>query len=127
MFKIININGFDSITCDSTIITVDSTVITVDMTMNGSYEFRVPYRFFSENIKFFIYDEFNKIESELECITTDDGGYMKFFFDFNFLNNKTYESRITDVDDKLIWRGKIFATDQTDLQNYKVNKNNRDV
>ena len=55
MYKVIDINDFDGITVDSTLITVDSTLITVDNT-GTQYEFRVPYRFFTENVKFIIYD-----------------------------------------------------------------------
>ena len=52
---------------------------------------------------------------------------MVFSFSFNFEDDKTYESSITDMDDKLIWRGKIYSTSQTDLQNYSINKNDREV
>ena len=127
MFKVINISDFDGITVDSTIITVDNNIITVDSTSTGQYSFSVPYRFFSENIKFLIYDELNDIET-IQTLTTEDvNNYMEFNFFFDFEDSKTYESKITDLDDKLIWRGKIFSTTQDDIQNYSINKNDREV
>lgn len=127
MFKIINISDFDGITVDSTIITVDNDIITVDAISGGAYEFKVPYRFFDANIKFIIYDELNDIQYIQELVAQDVNNYMVFNFPFDFEDDKTYESSITDMDDKLIWRGKIYSTSQTDLQNYSINKNDREV
>lgn len=127
MFKIIKISDFDRLTVDSTLITVDNDIITVDATSGGDYEFSVPYRFFSEEVKFIIYDELNDIEYILQPTAQDLNNYMVFNFQFDFEAEKTYESRITDLNDKLIWRGKIFATEQDDLQNYSISKNEREV
>lgn len=127
MFKVININNFDGITCDSTMITCDSDIITVDATQSDLYEFKVPYRFFSDDVRFIIYDESNDIEIEMELQAVEVNNYMLFNFYFDFEDDKTYESKITDMSDKLIWRGKIYATLQTDLQNYSINKTEREV
>jgi len=128
MFKIINIENFGNLTVDSTLITVDNDIITVDTTTGADgYLFSVPYRFFSSNVKFLIYDEFNDIETIIEVEAEDVNNYMEFNFNFDFEDDKTYESKITDIDGKLIWRGKIYSTTQTDLQNYSINKNDREV
>ena len=119
MYKVIDINDFDGITVDSTLITVDNT--------GTQYEFRVPYRFFTENVKFIIYDELNDLEYTIDVVAEDDQGYMKFNYEFTFEDEKSYESKIVDDNGKLIWRGKLYATSQEDLQNYSINKNEREV
>ena len=47
-------------------------------------------------------------------------GYIIYTFDLTTSNNKSYDVKITDnTTTNVIWRGKMFATDQT-TQNYKI-------
>jgi len=40
----------------------------------------------------------------------------------------SFETKVLDTDDKLLWRGKIYATSQTDLENYTLNpRNNNNI
>jgi len=41
-------------------------------------------------------------------------------FSYNFKEGGTYEIEVFDTMENLLFRGKAFATDVTDLQNYKL-------
>jgi len=47
---------------------------------------------------------------------------MLITFQHSFEDGETYEVKVTDTNSKLIWRGKILATIQTDLENYILHK-----
>jgi hypothetical protein len=128
--KVIKINELgENITVDSTLISVDSTLITVDMTaqFSGIYTLKLPYRFFSSNIKMYLWNEIKETETILELEVVEDGGTMIVDFFIEFEDGETFEVRITDLDDKLIWRGKILATLQDDLENYILHKNDNGI
>jgi hypothetical protein len=67
-----------------------------------------------------IHDELKDQQTEIENIEAYcDNGYMTFDFEYTFREGGNYS--ITIESDTLIWRGKAYATDATDLENYKVN------
>jgi hypothetical protein len=80
-------------------------------------------RFESTNISFSIRDEETDITSTSAIVTTYSNGYMSIPFTFDFTNSegKSYEITVETAGGDLIYRGKIFITVQTDLQNYKMN------
>ena len=48
-----------------------------------------------------------------------DNGYVIIPFEFTFKEGGSYHIEITS-DDLTIWRGKCYATEQTDIENYKL-------
>jgi hypothetical protein len=130
--KIININNFsgDSLTVDTTLISVDTTEITADATLTNvsGYNLILPFRFFTQDVILTLWEELKETSTSLPLQATDLGnGSLSIDFFYEFSDNETFEATLKDINDKLIWRGKILATIQTDLENYilhTVNTNN---
>lgn len=77
-------------------------------------------RFNSDIVNMIVHDELKDEQTEIEDIETFcDNGYMTFEFAYTFREGGSYS--ITVENETLIWRGKAYATDSTDLENYKVN------
>jgi len=123
--KVINILSIDeNLTVDNTIVSVDQTNITADqleMTPADSI-LKIPYRFFISEVKLILWNEIKETKSILSLIAIEDNGQMVLTFTHNFKDGETYEVLVTDMNDKLIWRGKILSTVQTDLENYILHK-----
>jgi hypothetical protein len=129
MLKVIKINTIEGdLTVDSDIITVDTTLITVDATIGGNnYQIKIPYRFFSSEIKMVLWNEIRELETILELECNEQDGLMVIDFYFDFVDGETFEVKVVDLQDKLIWRGKFLATIQTDLENYILHKNDNGI
>lgn len=129
MLKVIKINTIDGdLTADNTNITVDNTLITVDATIGGNnYQIKVPYRFFTQDIKLVLWNEIRELETILELEVNEDNGLMVVDFYFDFVDGETFEAKILDLNDKLIWRGRFLATIQTDLENYILHKKDNGI
>ena len=56
----------------------------------------------------------------LSCVEVD--GYLIAEFEYNFKEGASYEISVTTMMNELLYRGKAYATDQVDLQNYKLTK-----
>lgn len=128
--KVIKIDELGAfLTVDSTTISVDNDIITVDATREASegYILKLPYRFFTSNIKFILWNEIKETESILPLEVTEENGLMVLSFSYDFFDGETFEAKVVDLDDKLIWRGKILATIQTDLENYILHKNDNGI
>ena len=56
--------------------------------------------------------------------TTSDSGYQLVEYNFSLIEGTfyTYEVSANAVDGKIVYRGQIFCTDQTDYDNYEMNK-----
>lgn len=53
-------------------------------------------------------------------------GYLTLGFDFNCLEGESFNLEVLNGDDEtnnVLFRGKAFATDEEDLENYKLSKN----
>lgn len=125
--KIIEISGIpggDFLTVDNNIISVDSNLYTADMTIkpDTTYFLRIPYRFFTNEVKLVLWSEIKQIETILELPALQEDGLMILEFYHQFIDNETFEVRVVDLTDKLIWRGKIMATTQTNLEDYILHK-----
>ena len=123
--KIIHIDGIgDNLTVDSTLISVDNTNITVDQTILNPQDhiLKVPYRFFTSNIKLVLWNEIKELETILDLVVVEADGQMLITFQHDFEDGESYEVKVTDNNNKLIWRGKILSTIQTDLENYILHK-----
>lgn len=112
----------DGITIDSTYITIDNAEITID---EGARYLTVPYRFYKEEVRLRLLDEVKDKEVYSQVLPANDNknGTLTIRFMPEVKEWQSFEAKIVDPDnDKLIWRGKIFVTDQSDLQNFDVNK-----
>lgn len=127
--KIIKINTVEgNLTVDNDIITVDTTLITVDATIGGNnYQIKVPYRFFTSDIKMTLWNEIRELETILELEVNEENGLMVVDFYYDFVDGETFEVKITNLQDKLIWRGRFLATIQTDLENYILHKKDNGI
>lgn len=114
----------DGITIDSTYVTVDNAEITID---ESARYLIVPFRFYKEQVTFKLVDEMKDKEvysEELPAINNNNGTLTIRFIP-EVKPWQSFEAKIVDHtdNDRLIWRGKIFVTDQSDLQNFDINKN----
>lgn len=53
--------------------------------------------------------------------TTYSSGYLTFEIEKTVVESESFEYSVYGLDNELLFRGKAFATNQTDLQNYKLN------
>ena len=63
----------------------------------------------------------NTTETIEDISTTFVNGYLTFELEKTVLEQESFEYAVYNLDSKLLFRGKAFATNQTDLQNYKIN------
>lgn len=69
-----------------------------------------------------IRDESKATEETFEDLTASyTFGYLTFEFTKTVTEGSTFEFEVLENENTL-FRGKAFATDQTDLQNYKINQ-----
>lgn len=123
--KIIKIDTLSEfLTVDNNNISVDNTNISVDATLTGpvTYLLKIPYRFYTDEVKLKLWSEIKQIETIYEITPTEEDGLMVLEFFYDFEDNETFEVKVTDLTDKLIWRGKIMATTQDNLEDYILHK-----
>ena len=53
--------------------------------------------------------------------TTYSSGYLTFEIEKTVLEQESFEYVVYGLDNELLFRGKAFATNKIDLQNYKIN------
>jgi hypothetical protein len=64
----------------------------------------------------------NTTETIEDISTTFVNGYLTFEITKTVLEQESFEYSVYNFSDsELLFRGKAFATNQTDLQNYKIN------
>jgi len=63
----------------------------------------------------------NTTETIEDILTTFLNGYLTFEITKTVLEQESFEYSVYNLDSELLFRGKAFATNQTDLQNYKIN------
>ena len=64
----------------------------------------------------------NTTETIDDISTTYSNGYLTFEITKTVLEQESFEYSVYNFSDsELLFRGKAFATNQTDLQNYKIN------
>ena len=69
-----------------------------------------------------IRNELRNTEIEIEIIGVISNNIFTGVFNYNFNEGGTYEIEVIDLLDNLLFRGKAFATNENDLQNYKLSK-----
>ena len=116
------------LTVDTTQITVDSTQITVDMTQYASgyhHLIRIIPQFrATEHI---VYLKKDGKEEDLKILIDPHffiyrGAELFIYFNFDFEEGESYEISIFSAEGKRMYRGKGYATDYTDLQEYSMIK-----
>jgi hypothetical protein len=127
--KIINLtSATPNLTVDNNIISVDNTLITIDMTMGDLTEhiLKISYRYYTPEVNLYLWDEIREIETIIPITVESEPGLMVLTFIHTFVDGDSYEVRVMDAvegkENNLIWRGKILATTQTDLEDYKLHK-----
>lgn len=129
--KIIQISDFVdiSITADSLQATADSLVITADSNSSqlvSTYYIDITPRFFSTEVIATFTNELTSTITTLNCSAIKVGNYLRVSFLLDVDNSDSFSVSITDVPGTLMWRGKLFATNQEDIQQYKMNVPNQD-
>ena len=133
--KVIQISDLPSgpLTVDTTLISVDSTLVTADQTLylepnQIDHVLTVIPRFYTTDVKLYLWNELKSMETVLTCVATETNGYLEIPFTYFLTEGDSIETKVTDTTDKLMWRGKIYATSQTDLENFTLNpKTNNNI
>ena len=127
--KIITLDSAtENMTVDNDIITVDNIIITVDATIGSEQEhvLKISYRNYSPEVKLVLWDEIRELETILDITVEPEPGLMVLKFYYAFVDGDSFEVKVLDAVEgfnlRLIWRGKLLATTQTDLENYKLHK-----
>jgi hypothetical protein len=114
------------LTVDSTLITVDSTIITADQTVyytinTTEHVLSIIPRFYETEVKLILWNEIKEVQTNLTITATITNGYLEIPFTLYLEEGDSLEVKVTNMADKLMWRGKIYATSQTDLENFTLN------
>lgn len=78
-------------------------------------------RFNAQIVTLELVNEFNDSSVTQELIADYQGGYMTVEIGHNFEEGQSFAYEVTDLTGELMYRGKLFITDQSDLQNYQAN------
>jgi hypothetical protein len=92
--------------------------------LTAPYQFKcIPRGYNSGVITFFLRDELKDITYEIEVtgVYYQNGVLVLIFNDYIMKEGQSFEIVINE-NDELIYRGKAFATAQTDLENFELNK-----
>lgn len=76
----------------------------------------------STHIVLKIRNELRNTETEIEITGVISNNIFTGVFNYNFNEGGSYEIEVTDILENLLYRGKAFATNETNLQNYKLIK-----
>jgi len=88
-----------------------------------THEIVLIHRFTTDgDITMVLYNKETSEEDTLSITPLITDGYMYLTFDFTFINNTDYRFTLYDAEETIFYRGLLFITDQTDLENYKVTK-----
>lgn len=71
----------------------------------------------------FILEITNELRGNTDMMTINGTMFNNVFyglFNYTFKEGGSYELEVKDFDSKILFRGKVFATDEEDLQNYKL-------
>lgn len=74
-----------------------------------------------ENLVLSIRQKGTSIWTDFNLTSTYSNGYMTLLFNYDVLESQNFEIEVKD-DTFILFRGNAFATEQNDLQNYKMNK-----
>jgi len=92
--------------------------------LTAPYQFRcIPREYNSGNITFLLRNEGNDLTQEIEVtgVYYQNNVLILIFNEPILKEGQSFEVTINE-DDNLIYRGKAYATSQTDLENFELNK-----
>ena len=111
-------------TVDTIFINVDGTFYTVDQTIYNDSEGLVvrfiPRKFVSQ-CKMILRNELTNVIEEHILNMINENGIAILTFDTEIKDAASYEMTVNDMSGNLLFRGKAFATLQTDLEQYTMN------
>jgi len=83
----------------------------------------IPSGYNSGVIQLFLRDELKNITTEIDITGVFYQNFQLFidFSDFTTIEGQSFEAEVKE-DGILIYRGKVYVTAQTDLENYEMNK-----
>ena len=83
----------------------------------------IPSGYNSGVIQLFLRDELKNITTEIDITSVFYQNFQLFidFSDFTTIEGQSFEAEVKE-DGILIYRGKVYVTAQTDLENYEMNK-----
>lgn len=88
---------------------------------NSIQTFTIIPRVNAEVISIVIKNESKNTTETIENIPTIFlNGYLTFEIEKTVAEAESFEYSVYNLDSELLFRGKAFATNQTDLQNYKI-------
>ena len=123
--------GTTPLTVDSTLYTVDSTSITVDQTVivtgssSNMYSILVAPREMVATVSMEFFNELKETTNIFSASTTNVNGLMQIDFNLEVVEGDSFQLTIKDTNGNVLWKGKAYATEQTDLQNFQfIQKNN---
>lgn len=79
-------------------------------------------RYDVENVTLTLTNELTQDVNTYTTSTSYSNGYMTIQFDLTVYEMDSFNLEVKDGD-TVLFRGKAFATDETDLENYKMSKN----
>jgi len=124
--KILKLISGTTLSVDNTFITVDSTSITVDATTNSfsGFSFVITSREFVAECEMVFYNELKDTTQTITGYGSDYRGLLKLDFALDEVEeNDSFQVTINKlITGELLWRGKAFATSQTDLENFSMTK-----
>ena len=113
------------LTVDTTDISVDTTLYTTDATIlineEGLSVKFVP-RYFVQECELILRNELTDVIETRTLEMINDNGIAVLIFDGDIKDATSFEMTVNDLTGKLLYRGKAFATTQTDIQQYTMNK-----
>jgi hypothetical protein len=78
-------------------------------------------RFATDTVNIILTHEVKQIDFTFEKNAEYSNGIMEVEISHDFKEGENYSFQVEDVSNNLMYRGKIFITAQTDLENYKEN------
>tara|TARA_R110000851_G_scaffold237164_2_gene390020 strand:- start:13539 stop:13844 length:306 start_codon:yes stop_codon:yes gene_type:complete len=76
----------------------------------------------ASNVILTITDESTHLSTGISGSTVYLNGYMSVEVVYDFYEGGSYTYEVLDLSQNLLYRGKIFSTGQTDLENYNINQ-----
>ena len=90
---------------------------------NLNHEIKFIPRLYIDAIVLQLKNEETKVLSSLNLTASNSKGFLTINFPFVFKNNENYQFKIVSNLNEIIYRGKIFVTDQSETtQSYKLTK-----
>ena len=89
----------------------------------SEHSLKVATRKYTGDLELTIRDDYSKETSTPEVVVTKSNSYRSLAFDYHFEEGKWYAITLRDSNEIPVYRGKVYATSQTELDVYSVLKN----